>query len=575
MRTFRGSFTTFFIITLVAVLVLPAVMIQLVVYRATTQRLMESLDQRLSGYCRHFTEAYHQEHQKSAAVLLFSKELLARPSEVSKEKVASYFFGFGRRFFRVSLLDSLGKPLWTLVPNSDQTYLLPQPWEERQNWPGIIIPGAVLTSDTSPSSLGLVVVPDGYAERVLLPLPEKRFLLADIRLADLFTIVSQECPAPGKTLLLVYGDDGTLLYRPHEVLDKETAAPLKDLTRTSDFRIGQELYRVGAYRRDGFRIVIGIEYSDMLKGIQTGLGRGLLFTILLTVLSAILFLWAGSQLKRATDVVVKRTGEIASGNFEKKIAIPYPEEFNQLASNINDLSLRLKTLTSEQVQSAKLTAIGKFAAHLVHDLRSPVYGISLLTNELKKIIAPSDPLYRYFQEIALGIERLGLVVDRIADHSRIYEPAVVEMNLNALIRDTINEFSQSMACRFTTDLGELPHLKLDPQQWRRVFLNLFQNSYEAKKEDCEIAVAARRKEEEVVIEVRDRSGGLDHKIAESLFEPFVSTKKKGVGLGLSYVKEIAEAHHGRISLENRPGEGVKFTIVIPYERGHDEPHPDR
>ena len=158
-----------------------------------------------------------------------------------------------------------------------------------------------------------------------------------------------------------------------------------------------------------------------------------------------------------------------------------------------------------------------------------------------------------------------MVVDRIADHSRIYEPAIVETDLSALIRDTINEFSQSMACRLTTDLGELPLLKLDPQQWRRVFLNLFQNSYEARKEDCEIAVATRRKEEEVVIEVRDRSGGLDPKIAESLFEPFVSTKKKGVGLGLSYVKEIVEAHHGRISQKNRPGEGVNFIIVIPCE----------
>jgi signal transduction histidine kinase len=565
MRTFRGSFTTFFIITLVAVLVLPAVMIQLVVYRATTQRLKESLDQRLSGYSRHFTEAYRQEHQKSAAVILFAKELFAQPSEGSKVKAASYFFGFGRRFFRVSLLDSLGKPLWTLVPNSDQTHLLPQPWEERSNFSGLDSTMLRLASDTAIASLGLVVVPDGYAQRVLLSLTKERFLLADIRLSDLFAEISQKCLLGGKTLLLVYGDDGTLLYHPHEVLDKETAAPLKDLTRTSDFRIGQELYRVGAYRRNGFRIVIGIEYSDMLKGIQTGLGRGLLFTILLTVLSAVLFLWAGSQLKRATDVIVKRTGEIASGDFEKKIAIPYPEDFNQLASNINELSLRLKTLTSERVQSAKLAAIGKFAAHLVHDLRSPVYGISLLTNELKKIIAPSDPLYRYFQEIALGIERLGLVVDRIADHSRIYEPAIVETDLNALIHETINEFSQSMACRLTTDLGELPHLKLDPQQWRRAFLNLFQNSYEAKKEDCEIAVAARRKEEEVVIEVRDRSGGLDPKIAESLFEPFVSTKKKGVGLGLSYVREIVEAHHGRISQENRPGEGVKFIIVIPYE----------
>ncbi len=148
-----------------------------------------------------------------------------------------------------------------------------------------------------------------------------------------------------------------------------------------------------------------------------------------------------------------------------------------------------------------------------------------------------------------------------------------------MIRDVADEFEKVNPCKIDLQLGEVGILMIDPAQWRRVFLNLFQNSYDAKKEDCHItiktiSISSPLKGEgkgegetnlnpSVYIEISDKSGGIPEEILDKIFEPFTTTKKKGLGLGLSFVREIVEVHNGEIKIENKPGIGVKFIITLP------------
>ena len=110
---------------------------------------------------------------------------------------------------------------------------------------------------------------------------------------------------------------------------------------------------------------------------------------------------------------------------------------------------------------------------------------------------------------------------------------------------------------------DLPLLKFDPMQIRQVFLNLFINSAEAMIGGGTLSVNIHYKDGCVIAQVIDTGGGIEKSHIEKLFEPFFSTKVKGVGLGLAIAKEIIENHKGMIDIESRLGHGTTFIIRMP------------
>lgn len=575
MRIFRieslTSFLSFLLLVLFLAILFPTLLIQFSTTNLTIRNLQSSIETRLSIYASDFTEKFHNECARCEDYLAYFKDYVYKPG-IKYDDIGSYFFDSEHRFHQISLLDGGGVPLLTLITNPDQTYLSPKSYEEFRSFQQVNLKGVDRSKDLTFIPLNLLPVPDGYIQRTLMHLNDKRFLLADINISSIISNAIKKSIVSYGALILVYGKDRTTFYKNEEVSNEEIFQ-LASLTKAKDYELKDKVYRVKQFAIDSLPVVcnkagnlgviLGIEYSGMLQGIRTGVQRGLLLTTIFAGLIGFIFVFIGIYLKNSTDRIIKRTEEISSGDFDGKISISLPYEFSMLSQNINRLSLELKRLTSERIQSAKLAAIGKFAAHLVHDLRSPVYGISLLTNELKKIISPEQPFYRYFQEISSGIERLGQIIDKIADHSKIYEPRLEDVEINRLIKETAEEFLRTFPCKIDFLFGNVGLIKIDPGQWRRVFRNLFQNSFEARKEDCQITIKTSLLESSVVIEISDQSGGINPEFVENIFEPFFTTKKKGHGLGLSYVKEVIEAHRGSIDLENQPGRGLKFIITIP------------
>jgi len=602
-----GSFTTFFIVLLIFAIVIPMVIIQLVMHSITVQNLKRSIGQRLSDYADLFVNSFMDECRLCEEYLYFAKRVMFVKGQYNKEEIGSYFFDRECRFYRVSLIDPDGKSIFSFLSNPDQTYLSPQPYEEFRDLPPVEIAPVRYQNDTLIIPKGLVPVPGGFAQRVFLKLNDNKFLLVDISFYKILTDAVKNSNLSSGSFIAVLDTSDAILYNSAMEISNAEIKEIRKDNLIGDYKIKDKTYRIRNFRLDtlpemckslkSLYCIIGIDYTDMLTGIRAGLGRGLLLTSIFTAFICVVLFFAGAYLRNKTGIILKRTDEIAQGNFDKEISIRFPNEFNRIAQNINQLSIKLKTLTSERIKSAKLSAIGKFAAHMVHDLRNPVYGISLIAYELKNKFLPDDPRGRYFNEIVNGIKKLGEIIDRIAEHGKIYEPNPKEVDLDKLIKETIDDFKKVNPCEIDFIPGNVGIVCIDPDQWRRVFLNLFQNSYEAKKEDCKIVIrtgtnisfplqggdkesalnlfqgaddelcAPQRQfpRPSVFIEISDQSGGIPEHILPSLFEPFATTKKKGLGLGLSFVKEIVEVHNGEIKVENQPGVGVKFTIIIPAD----------
>jgi signal transduction histidine kinase len=145
----------------------------------------------------------------------------------------------------------------------------------------------------------------------------------------------------------------------------------------------------------------------------------------------------------------------------------------------------------------------------------------------------------------------------------------VETDLNPLVRQTLASLAGNLGTvALNEDLQPLPLTSLDPEQIQKVLVNLLLNAREAVGEQGEIRVATRGEEGWITLSVRDNGVGMSPGFVEhSLFRPFKTTKKQGMGIGLFHSKMIVEAHGGRIEVESAEGEGAEFRVVVPIGRG--------
>ena len=98
---------------------------------------------------------------------------------------------------------------------------------------------------------------------------------------------------------------------------------------------------------------------------------------------------------------------------------------------------------------------------------------------------------------------------------------------------------------------------------KQSFINLLKNAYEAMNKTGTVKINVFARNNSVQIDVTDYGGGLDPAFADSIFEPFITSKNGGSGLGLVITKQIVDSHHGSIECESRPGDGCTFTIILP------------
>jgi hypothetical protein len=136
------------------------------------------------------------------------------------------------------------------------------------------------------------------------------------------------------------------------------------------------------------------------------------------------------------------------------------------------------------------------------------------------------------------------------------------------VRQTLDSLAVSLGkVALKEDLQPLPSTSLDPELIQKVLVNLLLNAREAAGEQGEIRVATRGEAGWVTLSVRDNGGGLSPGFVEhSLFRPFKTTKKQGMGIGLFHSKMIVEAHNGRIEVESEEGKGAEFRVVLPKSR---------
>ncbi len=252
--------------------------------------------------------------------------------------------------------------------------------------------------------------------------------------------------------------------------------------------------------------------------------------------------------------------------------------YRDLAERLAETNRRLEQAQAEARRSERLAALGQLSAGLAHEIRNPLGVIKGSAEMLTQKLQASDELARELAGyISTEVNRLSALVTEFLDFARPLHAQLQPADLMALLDRVL----QIVAGRFAGKVGPavrvetryasgLPLVPLDESLCEQAFLNLVQNAYEAMEDHggtlrVDVQIAAKDGRDGVELRLADTGPGVPEKLREEIFNPFVTTKKTGVGLGLSIVSKIVDGHGGSIHVENGPEGGAVFTLFFPRE----------
>ena len=250
-------------------------------------------------------------------------------------------------------------------------------------------------------------------------------------------------------------------------------------------------------------------------------------------------------------------------------------QYRQAAEQLTAVNRQLERAQAEARRSERLAALGQLSAGLAHEIRNPLGVIKGSAETLNRKLENSDPLASELAGyISSEVNRASALVTRFLDFAR---PLRIETRL-LRVTDLLDQALKTVAEQWKGGTivvqrqyeSDLPPVPLDENLCEQAFLNLVQNAYEAMGEEggsfrVEVSEASSNGRKGVHVRLKDSGPGVPAEMREQIFNPFVTTKKTGVGLGLSIVSKIVDEHHGSIRLENSEEQGAGFVIFFPLE----------
>ena len=261
------------------------------------------------------------------------------------------------------------------------------------------------------------------------------------------------------------------------------------------------------------------------------------------------------------------------------------QRYQDLAENLAETNRRLEEAQAEARRSERLAALGQLSAGLAHEIRNPLGVIKGSAEMLTQKLARADPLATELAGyISTETNRLSSLVTRFLDFARPLHADLVPRELGAVLDRALNDVAQfwkgaPVRIEKHYEAG-LPEVPIDEALCEQAFVNIIQNGYDAMSTTggvIRVSVKRARRSlrygdvDGVEVRIEDSGPGIPAELREQIFNPFVTTKKTGVGLGLSIVSKIIDGHHGSIRIESSEipsgnsgqGPGASFVIFLP------------
>jgi signal transduction histidine kinase len=277
-------------------------------------------------------------------------------------------------------------------------------------------------------------------------------------------------------------------------------------------------------------------------------GLALLAVLALTALVA----------RRISGPVVRladAAARLGRGELEARIPVETRDEIGFLAATLDDARAALHA-RDERTQM--------MLAGIAHEVRNPLGGLELYAGLLRDALAGQPERLGEVARIERELGHLRTVVSEFLEYARRATPELAAVAVRPLLEEVRELTEAAGGARVVVDVPATLTVRADAGQLRRALLNLARNAATAMQGRAgEVVLAGAEADGRVRLEVRDRGPGVPAPLREKIFTPFFTTREKGTGLGLAFVREIVRDHGGDVEVVDAPGGGAVFRIDLP------------
>ena len=323
-------------------------------------------------------------------------------------------------------------------------------------------------------------------------------------------------------------------------------------------------------------IHLTLNAEDFSGFIRLSLFRRIISALVILSLGTLMALVLAGHYTRPLEQVVRAAEKVAEGDLDhgEKLPVERKDEIGKLARSFSDMieKLREDRGLSERLRRAEhLAGIGQVARSVAHEIKNPLNFISLSIDHMLDTYRPDDSekgeRFEYLVRNMKGeIQRISRFAESFLEYGRPIELRLRPTDLVAML-DSILELVQPRAVQeeiiIIREYTGLPELAVDPELLRTCFFNLVLNAFDAMPHGGELRIHGAQRRGEIALTVSDTGSGIESLHLEKIFEPYFTTKPKGVGLGLALTRKIIEEHGGRIHCETRAEVGCRFIVTLP------------
>jgi two-component system sensor histidine kinase PilS (NtrC family) len=237
--------------------------------------------------------------------------------------------------------------------------------------------------------------------------------------------------------------------------------------------------------------------------------------------------------------------------------------------NFQDLT-ELKRLEAHARRAERMATVGQLAAGVAHEIRNPMAAISGSIELLKQSAQTSDDDRALMTIVHREVQRLNVLIGDLLDYANPRPKQTVDFDLSSLVQETVQvaRGDQNFAdVELAVAVDDPLPIHADPAKLRQVVWSLVRNAADAASAGGKhVTVEARRHGTGATITVADDGLGIPDALLGRIFDPFVTTKQKGTGLGLATCHAIITEHGGRIDVQTQSGKGTKMVVSLPAPR---------
>jgi signal transduction histidine kinase len=255
------------------------------------------------------------------------------------------------------------------------------------------------------------------------------------------------------------------------------------------------------------------------------------------------------------------------------VALENAKLYRRLEEKFELTASELKKTQEKLIRTERLTAMGHLVQGVAHEIRNPIMTIGGFAYRAKSSQADDKKRQRYLDIILEETARLEKLVQDVHEFAEIQTVRLSPGRLEDVVREVLGGMETEAEEREVTlkavTEDALPPIDMDFSQLKQALRNVLVNALESMDDGGVIDLRVGREDDHVAITVCDTGCGIPEKDLDAVYDPFVTSKTRGAGLGLTMVHQIVMNHRGEIGIQSKEGEGTTVTIRLPFSPHHD------